>query len=371
MVVTMSNIWIVATKHGEVGALLGAVTDPSSTHVLAIGPESLAEEGACDTAGVKWMDLGAASAEAFARAAADVLLAQEELVAFGHATPAVRAALGLVSARLGACTVSDVVKVDVVGETVRVDRTAVDGKVIELTEAQVEDRFLVQRGEGAAMLFVGDCTHGVIGGGFMYTNRDSVSLGLVATISELKESDTTIYQALADFKEHPAVAPIIRGASMVEHSGHMVSEGGFSMVPRYRFDGCLLAGDTAMLCMNLGYQVRGMDFAIASGRFAAEAACDAIDAGDVSATGMVSYMAKLEDSFVMKDLETFKTWPRTMEGWESMFADYPGMAAEVFEAMFAVNGVPQRHLKDRIAPIARKHGIFKLLKEMRGALKAL
>ena len=42
----MSNIWIVATKHGEVGALLGAVTDPSSTHVLAIGPESLAEEGA-------------------------------------------------------------------------------------------------------------------------------------------------------------------------------------------------------------------------------------------------------------------------------------------------------------------------------------
>ena len=91
MVVTMSNIWIVATKHGEVGALLGAVTDPSSTHVLAIGPESLAEEGACGTAGVKWMDLGAASAEAFARAAADVLLAQEELVAFGHATPAVRA----------------------------------------------------------------------------------------------------------------------------------------------------------------------------------------------------------------------------------------------------------------------------------------
>lgn len=131
MVVTMSNIWIAATKHGEVGALLGAVTDPSSTHVLAIGPESLAEEGACGTAGVKWMDLGAASAEAFARAAADVPLAQEELVAFGHATPALRAALGLVSARLGACTVSDVVKVDVAGETVRVDRTAVDGKVIE------------------------------------------------------------------------------------------------------------------------------------------------------------------------------------------------------------------------------------------------
>lgn len=176
---------------------------------------------------------------------------------------------------------------------------------------------------------------------------------------------------LEDFKNHPAVAPIIRGAKMVEHSGRMVPEGGYDMIPKYVFDGCLLAGEAAGLCMNMGYQVRGMDFAIASGRFAAEAACDAIDAGDVSATGMVSYMAKLEDSFVMKGLETFKTWPRTMEGWESMFADYPSMATEVFEAMFAVNGVPQRHLKDRIAPIVRKHGIFKLLKEMRGALKAL
>lgn len=240
-----------------------------------------------------------------------------------------------------------------------------------LPAEKIEDRFLLPEGEGAAMLFVGDCTHASVGGGFLYTNKESISLGLVATIENLSQSDTTIYQALEDFKNHPAVAPIIRGAELVEHSGHMVSEGGFNMIPQYVFDGCLFAGDTAMFCMNLGYQVRGMDFAVASGRFAAEAACDAIDAGDVSATGMASYKAKLEDSFVIKDLATFKAWPETMEKWDSMFADYPAMAAEVFEALFVVDGEPQQHLSKRLMPIVKQRGMFKLGKEICRALKAL
>ena len=135
-------------------------------------------------------------------------------------------------------------------------------EVFELPANVIEDRFLVSEGEGAAMLFVGDCTHGNVGGGFLYTNKTSISLGLVATISKVESADNQVpvYQMLEDFKNHPAVAPIIRGAKVVEHSGHMVPEGGYDMIPQYIFDGCLLAGETAGLCMNMGYQVRGMDF---------------------------------------------------------------------------------------------------------------
>lgn len=158
---------------------------------------------------------------------------------------------------------------------------------------------------------------------------------------------------------------------MVEHSGHMVSEGGFGMLPRYVFDGCLLAGDTAMFCMNLGYQVRGMDFSIASGQFAAEAACEAIDAQDVSAMGLAPYMVKVEDSFVVKDLETFKSWPETMEKWKSMFNDYPTMAAEIMNQLFVVDGNPQQHLTKRIMPIIKRRGVLNLAKDVRSALKAL
>lgn len=244
-------------------------------------------------------------------------------------------------------------------------------EVFELSPRVIEDRFLLPEGEGAAMLFVGDCTHGTVGGGFLYTNKDSISLGLVATIEELSTSNTTIYQAMDDFKRHPAVAPIIRDATMTEHSGHMVSEGGYDMIPPLVHDGCLVVGDAAMLCMNLGYQVRGMDLAVASGQFAAEAACAAIDEGNVSASALIPYRTMLENSFVVKDLKTFRAWPQTMEKWDRMFTEYPTMVADVFNALFVVDGMPQQHLVKRLLPVVKQRGLLSLAKEVRGALKAL
>ena len=244
-------------------------------------------------------------------------------------------------------------------------------ETFELPASTIEDRFLTPEGEGAAMLFVGDCTNGHVGGGFMYANKESISLGLVATISTTAEQDMPVYQMMENFKNHPMVAPMIRGAKMVEHSGHMVPEGGYNMVPRYIFDGCLLAGETAGFCMNLGYQVRGMDFAVASGRMAAEAACEAIDKGDTSAAGLASYKTKLEDSFVIKDLQTFQAWPATMEHWDRMFTEYPTMVREIFNGLFAVDGKPQQHLAKRMMPIIKKRGLFSLFKEIRKAVKAL
>ena len=246
-------------------------------------------------------------------------------------------------------------------------------EVFELDEKTISDRFLVPEGEGAAMLFVGDCTHGQVGGGFLYTNKESISLGLVATISTAADgkNDAPVYQMLEDFKNHPAVAPIIKDAKMVEHSGHMVPEGGYNMIPKYIFDGCLIAGETAGLCMNMGYQVRGMDFAVASGRMAAEAACAAIDAGDTSEAGLASYKTAMENSFVIQDLATFSKWPHVMEEWDSMFQDYPYMVREIFNAMFSVDGQPQLPLMKRIMPIVKKRGLLSLGKEVMKAVKAL
>ena len=184
----------------------------------------------------------------------------------------------------------------------KADQMAVGIKeVFELPSGVIEDRFLLPEGEGAAMLFVGDC----------------------------------------------------------------------GMIPRYVFDGCLIAGETAGLCMNMGYQVRGMDFAVASGRMAAEAAVAAIDAGDTSAAGLAPYKTAMEGSFVIQDLRTFSKWPHVMEEWGSMFTDYPVMVKEVFNAMFSVDGAPQRPLMKRMGPIIKKRGMFKLGREVMKAVKAL
>lgn len=244
-------------------------------------------------------------------------------------------------------------------------------EVVELPEQTVTDRFQANPGEGAAWLFAGAATHGHVGGGFLYTNRASVSIGVVATLSDLCTSSTPVYQMLEDFKNHPAVAPVLAGGRTVEYSGHLIPEGGFNMVPELYRDGCLLTGDAAMLCINLGYQVRGMDYAIAAGMMAAEAALEALDAGDVSAARLAAYRAKLEDSFVLKDLAAYRGFPAFMEGTPRIFDGYPQMAADIMRGLFAVDGSPVQPLKGKVMGPVKGVGVLNLLKDVRKGMRVL
>jgi len=45
--------------------------------------------------------------------------------------------------------------------------------------------------------------------------------------------------------------------------------------------------------------------------------------------------------------------------------------ADVFNAMFVVDGMPQQHLVKRLLPVVKQRGLLSLAKEVRGALKAL
>lgn len=244
-------------------------------------------------------------------------------------------------------------------------------EIIELPAGTIEDRFQCASGEGAACLFVGDATHGRVGGGFLYTNRDSVSLGIVATLSHLADGRVPVGQMLEDMKSHPAIAPLIAGGEIAEYSGHVVPEGGYAMLPKLYGDGVLVAGDAAMLCINLGYMVRGMDFAAASGQMAAKTAVEAIDAGDVSEERLSGYRLRLEDSFVLKDLEAFQRFPSFMEGCTRMFGEYPDMARDIMLGMFTVDGTPTEHVKPMLKNRMAETGIWQVLRDARGGLKAL
>lgn len=246
-------------------------------------------------------------------------------------------------------------------------------EVFELDEQTIDDRLLCNPGEGAAWLFAGDATHGVFGGGFMYTNRTSISLGVVAGIEACASTAnaTPVYQMLEDLKKHPAVAPLIKGAKVVEHSGHMVPEGGINIMPPLIGDGVMLAGDSAMMCINLGYMVRGMDYAIAAGQMAGQQAVKALDAGDTSKAGLQGYVDALEQSFVLKDLRQYKDEPAFMENFERMFNGYPVMVRDIMNSMFVVDGSPVTPMKQNVMPIVKRMGIMNILKDVRGAMKAL
>jgi electron transfer flavoprotein-quinone oxidoreductase len=244
-------------------------------------------------------------------------------------------------------------------------------EVIELPEKVISDRALCANGDGMAWLFVGDATQGHVGGGFLYTNRDSISIGLVATVSDLFEAEAPIYQMLEDFKRHPSVAPIIAGGTVVEHSGHLVAEAGYDAMPPLVGDGVLLAGESALMCVNAGYTVRGMDFAIAAGQQAGLSAVAALDAKDTSAAGLAGYRQALEHSFVLRDLKTLRRFPHFMESTPRMFQEYPKLARDVMRSLFLVDGTPLKPVRKNLLPLVKNLGYLNVAKDVSTGMRAL
>ena len=147
-------------------------------------------------------------------------------------------------------------------------------ELIGLPPAFIADRFNLSGNEGAAWLFAGSPSDGLMGGGFLYTNQDSISLGLVCGLGDIAHATKSIPQMLEDFKQHPTIRPLIAGGELLEYSAHMVPEGGLAMVPKLVDDGVMIVGDAAGFCLNLGFTVRGMDLAIASAEAAAQTGSD-------------------------------------------------------------------------------------------------
>lgn len=242
-------------------------------------------------------------------------------------------------------------------------------EVLEFTPQQMADRFNCNDNDGMAWLFAGMPSAGFMGGGFLYTNATSVSLGVVFGLHNMDKVGKSVPQMLEDFRNHPAVAPLLDGGKLVEYSAHVVPEGGYGMVPELARDGVLLAGDAAGLCLNVGYTVRGMDLAIASGEAAAQAVIDAKLRDDFSANGLAGYQQALENSFVLKDMKLYRNLPHTLDN-NRIFSAYPDMAAGIMSDMFTVNG-PSVPLRQKMWSRVKNVGLFNLLKDGVNAMRAI
>ena len=239
-------------------------------------------------------------------------------------------------------------------------------ELIELPKGQLEDRLNLQGNEGAAWLFAGSPSNGLMGGGFLYTNESTISLGLVCGLHDIGTSSKSVAQMLEDFKQHPIVKPLIAGGKMVEYGAHVVPEAGINMLPKITGNGVLIAGDAAGLCLNLGFTIRGMDMAIASGEAAANAVLAAKERNDFSQQGLSTYQTLLEDG-MMKDFKLYKKLPAFMEN-PRMFNQYPKMMTGIMADMFTVDGTPAQPMRKKIIKRAKEVGYLNLIKDgMKGA----
>ncbi|GAB6039214.1 FAD-dependent oxidoreductase [Fundidesulfovibrio butyratiphilus] len=235
-------------------------------------------------------------------------------------------------------------------------------EIIQLSEQVINDRFGVTGNEGVARLFAGDPSEGQVGGGFIYTNKDTLCLGVVVTVDQISTSKTRLPDLVERFKSHPAVAPLVEGGKVVEYSAHLVPEGGLKMVPELVADNLLVVGDAAALCVNLGFTVRGMDYAIASGQMAAETVIEAKAKGDYSKAGLAGYKQRLEQSFVLKDLNTYRHAPEFIEGPRT-YTVYPDLVEKIFVDLFRVTGEPAVLARKKLLPHVLKAGVFGFIKD--------
>ncbi len=229
-------------------------------------------------------------------------------------------------------------------------------ETLALPKEVIDERFAVRERHGVDIEILGG-TGKVNGGGFLYTGLDTLAVGVVLKLPKLAAQQQRPEQIIAGLKQHPAIAPLVQGAELKEYSAHLIPEAGLTMMPKMTMPGMLVAGDAAALCLAAGIWLEGVNFAMASGMYAAEAAVEAVQKGDTSATGLAGYQRRLSDTFVLKDHRKLRRAP------ELVLSDrvqhlYPTMVANVVERMFHVdNPNPKPGVRRILDQERRKAGV--------------
>ena len=216
-------------------------------------------------------------------------------------------------------------------------------EVLRLDAHTIEQRFNLNGDEGMTNEYVGYASGNVKGGGFLYTNRDTLSIGVVVQIESLAQKKVRAYDLLDQFKQHPAVAPLVRDSVTLEYSAHMIPEGGWAMLPALSRAGLMVVGDAAGFVFAIGLFQEGMNFAIASGLAAAATTQLAHTEHDFSAQSMARYRKQLESSFVLQDLKNFRHAGALVNN-ERLQSVYPDLVCETMENIYRSNGKPRRKI---------------------------
>jgi electron transfer flavoprotein-quinone oxidoreductase len=233
----------------------------------------------------------------------------------------------------------------------------------------INERFNVGDDEGVTILLTGEFSHGMMGSGWIYTNKDSISLGFGAIVSHMVETKITPNDLIEEMKAHPAVAPLIAGSEIKEYSAHLIPEVRYEELPRPYGDGYMLLGDTAGF-VNFMYQ-EGSNMAIASGRMAGETAIAAKEKGDFSAETLSLYEEKLKNSFVLKDLRDLRRAPGFFRTHREFFGVYPRMLNEAAKGFLTVDETSKKETRNEIFRMVRRNRpLWRIGRDMFDAVRA-
>ncbi|WP_426441261.1 FAD-dependent oxidoreductase [Bradyrhizobium genosp. P] len=210
-----------------------------------------------------------------------------------------------------------------------------------LPRETIEARFNLRGDEGVVIEAAGTISGGMTGMGFLYANKECISVGIGCLVSDFQRTAETPYGLLDHFKRHPSVAPLIEGSEVKEYSAHLIPEGGYRAIPQLYGDGWVVVGDAAQL--NNAIHREGSNLAMTSGRIAAEAILHLKSRGlAMTAEHLARYKKTLDRSFVIKDLKKYKDMPQLMHtNSQNFFLTYPQLVSKAMQSYLRVDGTPK------------------------------
>lgn len=243
-------------------------------------------------------------------------------------------------------------------------------EVINLPKEKINDRFNLEDNQGCTIEIFGDSTKGNLGTAFLYTNKESLNIGVGTTLSSMIKSKMKPYDLLDYLKTHPMVKPMLAGGESAEYLAHLIPEGGYRSVPKVAGNGVVVVGDAAQLVNAIHRE--GSNMAMHSGLLAAETVIEAKHRGDFSESSLNLYRQKLYDSFIIKDLEKYKDATHTFENNPQYFKEYVPMMNKAMSKFFTVDGTPKREKQKEIMKSVRsERGTIKVIQDIYRAWKAV
>jgi electron transfer flavoprotein-quinone oxidoreductase len=247
-------------------------------------------------------------------------------------------------------------------------------EVISMDPATIESRFNCDPGEGASIECYGHATRGLSGFMFIYTNRETLSVGGGALLSEM--ADTHLpreelakrapNEILNHFKRHPAIRPLLQGGETVEYLAKMIPEGGHRAIPRLYGNGYLVCGDAAMLSNPVHRE--GSNLAMESGRLAGETVVHAKEKDDFGESSLREYRLRLDRSWIMADMKKYDRAVPLLEHNPQMLGKYPALLDRALDEFFRVDGVSKWDKQSKILKMLRTDGGFKMVRDTVKAL---
>lgn len=241
-------------------------------------------------------------------------------------------------------------------------------ETIALPPGIIEERFNLAPGQGTVIGLIGYPTAGFNGTGSIHTFRDSININVGMAVADFAQAGLNPNDLLERIKKHPHIARLIAGGQTIEYGGAVIPEGGYCAVPRLVYPGLLIVGDAGSLVNG----THGINLAMWSGFYAAQAAYAAKISRDFSADKLSLYTKLLQASFVFQDLKANAGVAKLMRDLPYAFDLYSRMANEAAYQVSRVYTMPKQAKRRMIYhKITSMQPVIKIIADAWKALKVM